>query len=109
MKPKSVGAFNELTTEKLIAQLRSSAFAVTNKGLHQLVEARFPGLSDNDTMGPTPVWYYERIVEVLDDLRDHYQELIRAWDARLEEERTGIQEYDFDDFPFRFRREYKQT
>ena len=43
-EPRQWVAFGQLTIDSLIDELRLKAFAVTNQGLHQLIDARFPGL-----------------------------------------------------------------
>jgi hypothetical protein len=108
-EPRQWIASGQLTIESVIEQLRLRAFAVTNQGLHQLIDARFPGLSVDGEDGPSPVWYYERIIEVLDEIRDHYQDLIQARDRQLENGGKSIYDRDFDESKFRFRKQYKQT
>ncbi|HEY6443280.1 MAG TPA: hypothetical protein VIY66_08070 [Candidatus Acidoferrales bacterium] len=108
-EPRQWVAFGPLTVDNLMDELRLKAFAVTNQGLHQLIDARFPGLSAGGADRPSPVWYYERIIEMLDEIRDHYQELIQARDCQLENGGKSIYDRDFDELKFRFRKQYKQA
>ncbi len=107
-EPRQWIAFGQLTIDSLMDELRLKAFAVTNQGLHQLIDARFPGLSASGADRPSPVWYYERIIEMLDEIRDHYQDLIQARDCQPENGGKSIYDRDFDELKFRFRKQYKQ-
>ncbi len=108
-EPRQWVACGQLTIESLIDQLRLNAFAVTNQGLHQLIDARFPGFSVDGADRPSPVWYYERIIEMLDEIKEHYQDLVKARDRQVENGGKSIYDQDFDEPKFRFRKQYKQT